>query len=57
MPFHFVNNDQVDGFRKEIAISITEKGYWRVNAFVERLWRSVEYGEMHLNTCPYSSVP
>jgi putative transposase len=31
-----------------IAISIDGKGAWRDNVFVERLWRSVKYEEVHL---------
>jgi putative transposase len=31
------------------------KGCWRDNVFVERLWRSVKYGEVYLHA--YASVP
>jgi putative transposase len=31
-----------------IAISMDGKGSWRDNVFVERLWRSVKYEEVHL---------
>jgi len=31
-----------------IAISMDGKGSWRDNVFVERLWRSVKYGEVYL---------
>jgi putative transposase len=31
-----------------IAISMDGKGAWRDNVFVERLWRSVKYEEVHL---------
>jgi putative transposase len=32
----------------EIAISMDGKGAWRDNVFVERLWRTVKYEEVHL---------
>ena len=32
----------------EIAISMDGRGAWRDNIFVERLWRSVKYGEIYL---------
>ena len=38
-----------------IAISMDGKGAWRDNVFVERLWRSVKYEEVHLRA--YDSVP
>ena len=41
--------------REEIAISINEKGCWRDNVFLKRLWRSVKYEEVYLNA--YASVP
>jgi len=34
--------------RNKIAISMDGKGAWRDNVFVERLWRSVKYEEVHL---------
>ena len=37
-----------------IAISMDGKGAWRDNVFVERLWRSVKYGEVYLKA--YDSV-
>lgn len=37
-----------------IAISMDGKGAWRDNVFVERLWRSVKYEEVHLRA--YDSV-
>jgi len=40
--------------RKEIAISMDNKGCWRDNVFVEHLWRSVKYEEVYLNA--YVSV-
>lgn len=27
------------------------KGAWRDNVFVERLWRSIKYEEVHLKAC------
>ena len=41
--------------REQIAISMDDKGRWRDNMFVERLWRSVKYEEVYLNA--YASVP
>ena len=41
--------------REQIAISMDGKGCWRDNVFVERLWHSVKYEEVHLNA--YVSVP
>jgi len=35
----------------EIAISMDGKGAWRDNVFVERLWRTVKYEEVHLRAC------
>ena len=37
-----------------IAISMDEKGCWRDNIFVERLWRSIKYEEVYLHA--YASV-
>ena len=37
-----------------IAISMTGKGRWRDNVFVERLWRSLKYEEVYLKA--YNSV-
>jgi putative transposase len=31
-----------------IAISMDDKGAWRDDVFVERLWRSIKYEEMYL---------
>ncbi len=39
----------------EIAISMDGRGAWRDNIFVERLWRTVKYEEVHLRA--YASVP
>jgi putative transposase len=33
---------------RNIAISMDGKGAWRDNVFIERLWRSVKYEEVHL---------
>jgi len=38
----------------QIRISMDGKGRWRDNVFVERLWRSVKYEEVHLHA--YDSV-
>ena len=35
--------------KAEIAISMDGKGAWRDNVFVERLWRSIKYGEVCLH--------
>ena len=40
---------------RDIQISMDGKGAWRDNVFVERLWRSVKYEEVHLNA--YESLP
>jgi putative transposase len=37
-----------------IVISMDGKGAWRDNVFIERLWRSVKYEEVHPRT--YDSV-
>lgn len=37
-----------------IAISIDSKGAWRDNVFVERIWKSVQYGKVYLRA--YASV-
>jgi putative transposase len=37
-----------------IAISMDGRGAWRDNVFVERVWRSVKYEEVHLRA--YDSV-
>lgn len=34
-----------------IRISMDGRGSWRDNVFVERLWRSVKYGEVYLRAC------
>jgi putative transposase len=39
---------------REIKISMDGKGAWRDNVFVERLWRTIEYEEVHLRA--YASV-
>lgn len=33
----------------EIKISMDGKGRWMDNVFIERLWRSVKYEEVHIN--------
>ena len=33
----------------DVCISMDGKGAWRVNVFVERLWRAVKYEEVYLN--------
>lgn len=40
--------------KAEIAISMDDKGAWRDNVFVERLWRSIKYEEVYLHA--YSTV-
>jgi putative transposase len=40
--------------RNAIAISMDGRGAWRDNVFVERLWRTVKYEEVHLRA--YDSV-
>ncbi|WP_430259418.1 IS3 family transposase [Neorhizobium sp. IRS_2294] len=35
--------------KAEIAISMDDKGAWRDNVFVERLWRSIKYEEVYLH--------
>ncbi|MGY4412067.1 transposase InsO family protein [Bradyrhizobium sp. LB7.1] len=37
-----------------IAISMDGRGAWRDNVFVERLWRSIKYDDVHLRA--YDSV-
>ena len=59
-----VNTDQGSQFtgaaftgvliKHKITISMDGKGAWRDNVFVERLWRSVKYEEVHLRA--YDSV-
>ncbi len=39
----------------KIAISMDGKGCWRDNVFVERLWRSVKYGEVYLRAYDFVS--
>lgn len=41
--------------RAEIAISMDGKGAWRDNFFIERLWRSIKYEEVYLQS--YKTVP
>ena len=36
--------------KNDIAISMDGKGAWRDNVFVERLWRSVKYEEVYLES-------
>jgi putative transposase len=36
---------------REIKISMDGKGAWRDNVFVERLWRTIKYGEVCLQAC------
>jgi putative transposase len=33
---------------REIKISMDDKGAWRDNVFIERLWRSIKYEEVYL---------
>ncbi|WP_046867640.1 DDE-type integrase/transposase/recombinase, partial [Microvirga massiliensis] len=40
--------------KNAIVISMDGKGAWRDNVFVERLWRSIKYEEVHLKA--YDSV-
>ena len=40
---------------EDIVISMDSKGAWRDNVFVERLWRTIKYEEIHLH--PYQNVP
>jgi transposase InsO family protein len=40
--------------KQSIAISMDGKGAWRDNVFVERLWRTIKYGEVYLRA--YESV-
>ncbi|MBB6262271.1 transposase InsO family protein [Paenochrobactrum gallinarii] len=35
--------------KAEIAISMDDKGAWRDNVFVERLWRSIKYEEVYFH--------
>ena len=39
---------------REIKISMDDKGAWRDNVFIERLWRSIKYEEVYLRA--YRSV-
>ena len=58
------NTDQGSQFTSEaftaeliesgVGISKDGKGAWRDNVFVERIWRSVKYGEVYLHA--YASV-
>ena len=60
----FFNTDQGSQFTSEaftdarkargVAISMDGKGAWQDNVFVERLWRSIKYEEVHLHA--YDSV-
>jgi putative transposase len=36
---------------REIKISMDGKRAWRDNVFVERLWRTIKYGEVCLHAC------
>ena len=48
-PTQFTSHDFTSVLLKAgIAISMDGKGAWRDNVFVERLWRSVKYEEVHL---------
>ena len=38
--------------KNEIKISMDEKGAWRDNVFVERLWRTIKYEEVYLRAYP-----
>src|SRR5262249_9960956 len=40
-----------------IAISMDDKGAWRGNVFVERLWRSVKYEEVYPRAYTTSAKP
>ena len=58
------NSDQGSQFTSEefterlkargVQISMDDKGAWRDNIFVERLWRSIKYEEVYLHA--YDSV-
>ena len=58
MAYRIFNTDQGSQFTSEaftsrlrahcIQISMDGKGRWIDNVFVERLWRSVKYEEVHL---------
>jgi putative transposase len=39
---------------REITIGMDGKGAWRDNVFVERLWRTIKYEEVHLRA--YASL-
>ena len=39
-----------------VAISMDGKGAWRDNVFVERLWRSIKYEEVYLQTGGYGCL-
>jgi transposase InsO family protein len=41
--------------REHIAISMDGKGRWRDNVFVENLWRSMKYEEVHLAPTHWST--
>jgi len=34
-----------------IAISMDGRGRWMDNVFIERVWRSLKYEEVHLKAC------
>jgi len=45
----FTGHDFTSVLRKnQIVISMDDKGAWRDNVFVERLWRSIKYEEVYL---------
>ena len=52
----FTSTDFTDLLLKhKIAISMDDKGAWRDNVFVERLWRTIKYEEVYLRA--YNNVP
>ena len=51
----FTSESFTGRLKKEgISISMDEKGRWRDNVFVERIWKSVKYEEVYLHA--YASV-
>jgi putative transposase len=40
---------------REIKIRMDEKGAWRDNVFIERLWRTIKYEVVYLHA--YANVP
>ena len=39
--------------KHDICVSMDGKGCWVDNVFVERLWRSVKYEEVHIKAYPH----